>query len=106
MTPAEQAELERLREVERAEIAEQARKRDAMVKSDTGREWLPEPSPEELERAETIRKARQVPRVTGLGERGETLVDCAKTPEERWEEAGYERDPATGQYRRVTWSDA
>lgn len=92
LTERERAELERLQEIERAEQAAEAARRDALVAADRGRDWSAGPPvPPRPPRV-------AVPYAIGP-HRGEFLVDCAKTPDELIEE-NYERDPATGEWRR------
>jgi hypothetical protein len=68
--------------------------RDALVKADTGRDWGPdEPTEAERARAEQVRRVQSAPRVTGIDERGYTVIDCAQLPEERWEQAGSNATP-------------
>lgn len=92
MTPEERAELDRLREAERAEQAAEVARRDALVAADRGRDWSggpppPPPAPPRIARA------------AGIGAHGEYLVEAAKTRDELIEES-WERDPATGEWRR------
>jgi hypothetical protein len=100
MTPEEQRELERLRELERYEEHAERAKRDAAIAANPGRDWStgpPEPPP---------------PRVTVDVEtehgtvRAPATRDRATARAMALEQAGWERDPATGEWRKASWGAA
>jgi hypothetical protein len=94
MTPEERAELDRLSEVERAEIAREVQERDARVAAadERGRMW-----------AEGPPRKQTLVNIEVETEHGTVMAPGTIDPEiaqaMRLEAAGYERDPVTGQWR-------